>query len=71
PRAGLHKRVLAQLAALQPKRIVYASCSPASAANDIAELGTLGWRTLRVRPIDLVPHTPHIESVITLVPNSP
>ncbi len=71
PRAGLHKRVLAHLAELQPKRIVYVSCSPASAANDVAELEKLGWRTLRVRPIDLVPHTPHIESVITLVPHTP
>jgi 23S rRNA (uracil1939-C5)-methyltransferase len=70
PRAGLHKKLLARLAVLGARRIVYVSCHPGSAANDVAELERLGWRVARVRPIDLVPHTPHIECVITLVPRS-
>jgi 23S rRNA (uracil1939-C5)-methyltransferase len=71
PRAGLHKKVLARLATCGARRIVYVSCHPGSAAADVAELERLGWRAERVRPIDLVPHTPHIESVITLVPHTP
>jgi 23S rRNA (uracil1939-C5)-methyltransferase len=70
PRAGLHKKLLARLAVLGARRIVYVSCHPGSAANDVAELEGLGWRAERVRPIDLVPHTPHIECVVTLVPRS-
>jgi len=66
PRAGLHPDVPARLAALGARRIVYVSCNPHSGARDAALLAGLGYRVLRVRPLDLFPHTPHVESVITL-----
>jgi 23S rRNA (uracil1939-C5)-methyltransferase len=66
PRAGLHPKLLPRLAALGQRRIVYVSCNPNTAANDVALLATLGWRVRSIRPIDLFPHTPHIESVLRL-----
>ncbi|MBL8859981.1 MAG: 23S rRNA (uracil(1939)-C(5))-methyltransferase RlmD [Planctomycetes bacterium] len=70
PRAGLHKKVLPRLAALGARRIVYVSCHHPAAAEDARVLESLGWRVERVRPIDMFPHTPHVECVITLVPQS-
>lgn len=64
PRAGLHKKVLAHVASLPARRIVYVSCHYPAAAQDAAELERLGWRLVRVRPIDLFPHTPHVECVL-------
>ena len=66
PRAGLHPKLLPALAALAPRRIVYVSCNPVSGARDARALAALGYRTARVRPIDLFPHTPHVESVFAL-----
>jgi 23S rRNA (uracil1939-C5)-methyltransferase len=69
PRSGLHKKVLPRLAALGAKRIVYVSCHHPAAAADASVLESLGWRVERVRPIDMFPHTPHVECVLTLVPD--
>jgi 23S rRNA (uracil1939-C5)-methyltransferase len=66
PRAGLHERVLHSLAVLAPARIVYVSCNPRSAARDLAFLCEQGWRIVRVQPVDLFPHTPHLECVFAL-----
>jgi 23S rRNA (uracil1939-C5)-methyltransferase len=66
PRAGLHPRLLPRLAALAPRRIVYVSCNPLSGARDARALAQAGYRASRVRPIDLFPHTPHVESVFAL-----
>ena len=66
PRAGLHDKVLASLRALAPARIVYVSCNPRSAVRDLAGLIDAGWRVTRIRPIDLFPHTPHVECVFRL-----
>ncbi len=66
PRAGLHPRVVPQIAQLAPRRIVYVSCNPKSAATDCASLCANGYRVARIRPIDLYPHTPHVECVIRL-----
>ncbi len=66
PRAGLHPRVVARLAALPARRLVYVSCNPAAAAGDVAGLAAGGWRLARVRPFDLFPHTPHVECVLLL-----
>jgi len=66
PRAGLHPKVPGRLAALAPERIVYVSCNPSSAARDVKELVALGYELACIRPIDLFPHTPHVECVIRL-----
>jgi len=66
PRAGLHHKVVPTVLALDAPRIVYVSCNPESAARDLAALTLGGYRVERVRPVDLFPHTPHVETVITL-----
>ena len=67
PRAGLHPKVVPHLAALASRRIVYVSCNPASAARDLVPLTASGYAIERVRPVDLFPHTPHVECVVSLV----
>lgn len=66
PRAGVHPKALTSLGAARARRLVYVSCNPASAARDAAVLGQSGWRVVRARPVDLFPHTPHVECVLTL-----
>ncbi len=65
PRAGIHPKALAVLSAARARRLVYVSCNPQSAARDAAVLAANGWRALRARPVDLFPHTPHVECVFT------
>lgn len=66
PRAGLHPRVVARVAELEPQRIVYVSCNPATLARDLKDFAGLGWRPAEVTPYDMFPHTPHIECVTRL-----
>ena len=65
PRAGLHPKVVEQIARLRPERFVYVSCNPQTQARDLALLGG-GYRIEAVQPVDLFPHTHHIENVIGL-----
>jgi 23S rRNA (uracil1939-C5)-methyltransferase len=66
PRPGLHPRVIPALLALAPPRIVHVSCNPAALARDLEALVAGGYRAGPVRPIDLFPHTPHVECVVRL-----
>jgi len=67
PRAGLSGKALRRLARLEPKRIVYVSCNPTTLAGNVKELvGEWGYRLERARPVDMFPHTPHIETVAVL-----
>ena len=67
PRAGLSGKALRRLARLEPKRIVYVSCNPTTLAGNVKELeAEWGYRLIRVRPVDMFPHTPHIETVALL-----
>ena len=68
PRAGLYPRVVARVAELTPRRIVYVSCNPATLARDVRDFASHGWALLDVRPFDMFPHTPHIECVARLEP---
>jgi 23S rRNA (uracil1939-C5)-methyltransferase len=65
PRDGMHKDVVAQVLSLAPPRIVYVSCNPATLARDIAMLQT-HYRVAEVQPVDMFPHTWHIEAVARL-----
>jgi len=66
PRAGLHPRVVFRAAELQPRRIVYVSCNPATLARDLKDFAPLGYTLAEVTPFDMFPHTPHIECVARL-----
>jgi len=66
PRAGVHPKVLAALAQARARRIVMVSCQLESGARDAAVLVAAGWRLSRVQALDLFPHTPHLECVLSL-----
>lgn len=67
PRKGCDEPVLEAAAAAGPHRIVYVSCNPASLARDLERLHALGYRTVEVQPVDMFPHTAHIECCALLV----
>jgi len=66
PRAGLHPDTVETLSRLAPPRLVYVSCNPSTLARDLGKLST-GYHVAGVTPVDLFPHTPHIECVAELV----
>lgn len=63
PRAGLSPKALMRSAALGAARFVYVSCNPTTLAGDAMRLQELGYRLSRVAPVDMFPHTHHIETV--------
>lgn len=65
PRAGMHKNVVKQVADLAPRKIVYVSCNPSTLARDAQMLQDL-YSIREVQPVDMFPHTYHIESVARL-----
>jgi 23S rRNA (uracil1939-C5)-methyltransferase len=67
PRKGCDEKVLETLAKMRVERIVYVSCNPATQARDLALLGTLGYRCKKIQPIDMFPHTTHVEAVASIV----
>ena len=71
PRAGSTPEFLRAAAAMRPSRMVYVSCDPATQACDLELLTRLGYRMERAWPVDLFPHTEHVETVCLLVLRNP
>ncbi len=68
PRAGLAGKALRRTGSLRARRLVYVSCNPTTLASDLAVLrDEVGYRLERCTPVDMFPHTPHIETVSSLV----
>ncbi|MBR2016703.1 MAG: 23S rRNA (uracil(1939)-C(5))-methyltransferase RlmD [Prevotella sp.] len=65
PRAGMHQDVIQTILKASPKRIVYVSCNPATQARDLADLDCQ-YKVTAVQPVDMFPHTPHVENVVLL-----
>ena len=65
PRAGMHEDVVNVILNAAPKRIVYVSCNPATQARDLALLDAK-YRVTKVQPVDMFPHTQHVENVVQL-----
>jgi len=67
PRSGAGGKVMRRIGRSQPERIVYVSCNPETFATDIKELEPFGYTLKVVQPVDLFPHTVHVEAVALLV----
>ena len=65
PRAGMHPDVIKVIMNARPKRIVYVSCNPSTQARDL-QLLDAEYEVVKVQPVDMFPHTPHVENVVLL-----
>lgn len=70
PRSGMHPKAVEELGRMQAPVIVYVSCNPATLARDLQQLVKDGYTIERVQPVDMFPHTYHIECVVRLVKRS-
>ena len=66
PRAGASEEFLRAVAALKPRRVVYISCNPDTQARDVSVLKDAGYRLTAVCPVDMFPHTAHVENICAL-----
>ena len=66
PRKGCDETTLSAVVQMSPRRVVYVSCNPSTAARDAAWLGQHGYRAEKVQPVDLFPRTKHVETVCLL-----
>ena len=66
PRADMHPDVVKTILRAAPDRIVYVSCNPATQARDLQDLD-VDYKVMAVQPVDMFPHTPHVENVVLLV----
>ncbi len=67
PRKGCDEALLEAIVKMQPERVVYVSCNPSTLARDLAVLEAGGYRTVEVQPVDMFPHTVHVECCSLLV----
>lgn len=66
PRSGMNPKTVRDIIELSPKKIVYISCNPATQARDVKLLTEAGYKLIKMRPVDMFPHTFHIENVTLL-----
>ncbi len=71
PRKGCDEKVLETIASMNPKKIVYVSCKPSTLARDLKYLDELGYKTVEIQPVDMFPHTTHVETVVRLQRQNP
>lgn len=70
PRNGMHEKVVQQILAARPQKVVYISCNPATQARDL-QLMSEFYEIKAVQPVDMFPHTQHVENVVLLAPVHP
>ena len=66
PRAGCNEKLLQAVCDVSPEKIVYVSCDPATLARDVKYLAGSGYRFIKVTPVDMFPHTGHVETVVLM-----
>ena len=66
PRAGMHKKTILDITEKRPKKIVYISCNPSTQARDVKELSEYHYSLKKILPLDMFPHTPHVENIAIL-----
>jgi len=66
PRAGMHPDVVEAILQMRPQRVVYVSCNPATQARDLALMNEI-YEVKEIQPVDMFPHTHHVENVALLV----
>ena len=66
PRKGCDEATLSAVVRMAPRRVVYVSCNPATAARDAAWLEQNGYHAEKVQPVDLFPRTKHVEAIVSL-----
>lgn len=66
PRAGSDEAFLSSVCKLAPERVVYISCNPETQARDLRYMVSHGWKVTFIQPVDMFPHTNHIETVVTM-----
>jgi len=69
PRSGLHEKVVYRILEMKPEKVVYVSCNPATQARDIAMMQEI-YEVTAVQPVDMFPHTQHVENVALLIRKS-
>lgn len=70
PRAGSDERFLASLVKLSPQKVVYISCNPETQQRDLMYLTARGYRVEKIQPVDMFPHTNHVETVVLMCASS-
>ena len=67
PRAGASLDFLKSLVELSPNKVVYISCNPETLERDLSYLTRKGYRVKKIQPVDMFPHTEHVETVVSLI----
>ncbi len=70
PRKGCDEKVLDTIVSMKPDRVVYVSCNPSTLARDLAYLDERGYKCLEIQPVDMFPHTMHVECCAKIVKKS-